>query len=85
MEERYGKPQHIIATHMEEMIQLPACTGDKHSALMYVFDKINVNLRRLASLGIGSDQYGSFSIPIVMTKLPLEIRLRITRETDKEV
>jgi len=50
-----------------------------------VFDKINVNLRGLASLGINSEQYGSLLIPIVMTKLPSELRLPIAQETDKEV
>ena len=70
---------------MEEIIKLPACSGDKPSTLKYVFDKINVNLRELASLGIDTERYGSLLIPIVMTKLPSELRLHIARETDKDV
>jgi DNA-binding transcriptional ArsR family regulator len=33
----------------------------------------------LASLGVDSKQYGSLLIPIVMAKLPSELRLRIAR------
>ena len=36
-------------------------------------------------MGINSEQYGSLLIPIIMTKLPQDLRLRIARETDKEV
>lgn len=84
LEERYGKPQYIIPAYVEEMIQLPACARDKPYALR-VFDRINVNLRGLDSMGIKSEQYGNFPISIVMTKLPPEICLGIARETDKEV
>ena len=70
---------------MEEIIKLPDCSGEKPSALRYVYDKVNVNIRGLASLGIRSDHYGSLLIPMIMTKLPQELRLRIARETDREI
>lgn len=82
LEDRYGKRQLIISAHMEEINKLPACSGDKSSSLRYVFD---VNLRGLASLGMGTEQYGSLLIPIVMTKLPSELCLWIACQTDKEV
>ena len=85
LQDRYEKPQHIISAHMEEIIKLPACSGEKLSALRYVYDKVNVNIRGLVSMGINSEQYGSLLIPIIMTKLPQNLRLRIARETDKEV
>ena len=36
-------------------------------------------------MGIDSGQYGSLLIPVIMTKLPQDLRLRVARETDKEV
>ena len=42
-------------------------------------------MRGLRSLGIGSDQYGSLLIPVIMSKMPPDIRLRIARETKSEV
>ena len=85
LQDRYGKPQHIISAHMEEIIKLPACSGEKHSALRYVYDKVNADIRGLDSLGIRSDHYGSLLIPIIMTKLLQELQLRIARETEREV
>ena len=43
------------------------------------------NLRGLASLGISSEQYGSMLIPIIMSKLPSEIRLKIARKATTEI
>ena len=64
---------------------MPACTTEKSTSLRFVYDKINVNIRGLASLEIKSEQYGSLLIPIIMTKLPQELRLRFARDTDKDV
>ena len=36
-------------------------------------------------MGIGSGQYGSLLIPVIMTKLPQELCLRVACETDKKV
>jgi len=50
-----------------------------------VFDKINVHLRGLESLGMDNEQCGGLLIPTIMTKLPNDLCLRIARETDKQV
>jgi len=58
LEDRYGKRQLIISEHMKEIANLPVCSGDKVSFLRYVFDKINVHLRGLESLGMDNEQCG---------------------------
>ena len=85
LKERFGKPQQIISAHMEELIKISPCTGERPSSLRYVFDKINVNVRGLSAMGISSTQYGSLLIPIVMSKITPELRLRIARETKKDI
>jgi len=70
---------------MEELIKISPCTGEKPSSLRYVFDKIDVNVRGLSAMGISSAQYGSLLIPIIMSKITPELRLRIARETKKDV
>ena len=74
LKERFGKPQQIIATHMDELLKIKACTSD---ALRQVYDKINIHVRGLNSLGIDSGQYGSLLIPVIMTKMSNDTRLRI--------
>ena len=37
------------------------------------------------SLGVGAEQYESFLIPVIMSKLPADARLQVARITAKEV
>ena len=39
----------------------------------------------MESLGVSSTQYGSLLIPVIMSKLPHEIRVQIARNTAREV
>lgn len=69
----FGKTQNIISTHMEELLKIPVSLGDKASQLWFVYDKISINVRGLASLGVNSTQFGNLLIPVVMYKLPQEV------------
>ena len=62
VKDRYGKPDQIIAAHMDDLLKLPTCAGDKLSQLRVVYDKINVNIRCLEALVINAEQYGCFLI-----------------------
>jgi hypothetical protein len=80
LQERFGKTQQITAAHMDQIMQIPACSEGRTGQLRFIFDKIGVHVRGLASLGIAADQYGSLLIPIIMSKLPSEIRLLVARK-----
>ena len=84
LRDRFGQPQQIITAHMDELLKIPASTGDRLSSLRFIYDKISVHVRALASLGVSSDQYGSLLIPIVLSKMPGDIRLQIARQTKKD-
>ena len=85
LHKRFGKPQNIISTHMDELLKIPGCTSDKASQLRFVYDKISINVRGLESLGVSSSQYGSLLIPVIMSKLPQEVRIQVARNTAQEV
>ena len=84
LKERFGNPQQIISAHMEGLLKVSICTGDHPGSLRAVYDKIMVHIRGLETLGVTSEQYGSMLIPVIMTKFPSDIRLRIARETGRE-
>ena len=84
LQDRFGQPQQIITAHMDELLKIPASSGDRLSSLRFVYDKISVHLRALASLGVSSDQYGSLLIPIILSKMPGDIRLQIARKAKKD-
>ena len=73
-----------MAVHMDELIKMPVAS-DKPGSLRFMFDKVNVHIRGLKSLGVASEQYGSFLIPMIMSKLPDDIRLRVARESRQDV
>ena len=77
LQDRFGRPQQIISVHMEELLKISHCFGEKASSLQYVYDKINVGL---SAIGLSSAQYGSLLIPIIMTKLTLGLCLCIAKE-----
>lgn len=81
LKERFGKPQQIISAHMEGLLKVSNCIGDRPGSLRAVYDKIMVHIRGLETT---SEQYGSMLIPVIMTKFPSDIRLRIARETGGE-
>ena len=85
LQDRFGKPQQIISAHMDELIKLQPSHNDRPASLRYVYDQISVHVRGLASLGISTEQYGSLLIPVVMSKLPNEIRLQVARNTTDEI
>lgn len=79
LQDRFGKPQQIISAHTDELLKIPSCTNDKLQTLRMVYDKISVHTRGLSSMGISSKEYGSLLIPVIMSKLPAEIRLQMIR------
>ena len=85
LQERFGKTHQVISAHVEDLLRLPMCSGDKTSQLRHIYDKIQVNVRGLEALGVESEQYGSFLVPIIMAKLPSEVRLQIARITTNDV
>ena len=85
LQQRFGKPQQIITAHMDELIKIPNCTCERPHSLRSVYDQITVHTRGLSAMGINSDRYGSLLIPMIMSKLPSEIRLRVARESTDEL
>jgi len=86
LQHHFGRTQQVIQhTWMNYILKISGCTNDKPSSLRFIFDKINVHVRGLVSLGAASEPYGSLPIPIIMSKLPADVRLQIAQETKEEV
>ena len=66
-------------------MKIPTCPNNKPHMLRSVHDQINVHIRGLASLKIKSDECGFILVPVIMSKLPIDVKLRIARESTEEV
>ena len=84
LQERFGNTQVIISAHMDallKIVEIKGCSQEQElRQLRGIYDKIETHVRGLQSLGIGSTQYGSLLTPVVLSKIPEEMRLHVTRK-----
>ena len=83
--ERYGNPQLITSSHMNKLIKIEKVTSVHNiKELRNLHDKVESHVRSLIAIGINSEHYGALLIPIILDKLPDDIRLVISRKLGKE-
>ena len=76
LERRFGNKQQIIGKHMEILLNAESVSSaNQVAALRKLYDKIESNVRGLASLGVTSDSYGSLLSSVLIQKLPSELSL----------
>ena len=82
---RYGNKQVLISAHMEGLLKLPAATSmNETKKLRDIYDKLESHVRSLHNIGINSETYGSFLSPVIMSKIPEELRIAIIRDLSTE-
>ena len=85
LKKRFGQPQVIINAHMEGLVMIAAVASDSNlKRLRELYDQVEAHIRALQALGVESESYGKLLIPLLMEKLPANLRLIISRSIDKE-
>lgn len=79
LRERYGKVHKIISAYMQALLQLPSPSCYLQDLKMF-YDRLETNIRGLASLGESQDNYGNLLIPVILDKLPAETRQHLARD-----
>ncbi|XP_068684949.1 uncharacterized protein [Montipora foliosa] len=80
LKDRFGKPQLLISNYMDALLKLPSVNSvHETKKLRELFDKIEINIRGLNALGVESQ-----SVPVVMEKIPSELRLVVSRKFGSE-
>ena len=77
LEKRYGRKELIVFSHVQELLAI-----NVPEQLTRFRDVLNVHVRSLAAQGITSDKFGVILTPIIVTKLPEEIRLEWSRDSE---
>lgn len=71
---------------MDDLLKLPTLsTNCRVKKLRSVVDRLTIHVRGLEKLGVNAQQYGSLLTPIVMSKLPSDIRLTVARKSNGTV
>ncbi|XP_066923479.1 uncharacterized protein [Clytia hemisphaerica] len=80
LEKRFGNKQLVISSHVKKLLDLEFIDSKNVKGLRNLFDKIETEIRSLDSLGCDSTTYGTMLIPIIMEKLPQDIKLVLSRK-----
>ncbi len=76
LKDRFARKQVIINSHMESLLNLTQVSNEQDiKNLRKLYDNIETHVRSLKSLGIDFIQYGALLVPMIMSKIPNEIRL----------
>ena len=85
LQKRFGNKQNIIARHMDALLKVDSIASDSNlKGLRRLHDTVESQVRGLRSLGVAPESYGSLLSSVLMSKLPGEIRLIISRVVGEE-
>ena len=83
LKERFGKKSLVISSHMEALMKVTSLSDDDNTKkIRRVYDKIECHIRSLQALGLDSANYGCVLGPVILSHLPDELRLTVTRNFD---
>ena len=81
LRKRFANPQLLISSHMDVLLKLQASNSSSDvKAARRLYDKIESHISSLQSLGVESKSYGSLLVPVIMSKIPEEMRLIVSRK-----
>ena len=84
LEKRFGNKQQIIGRHMELLLNLePVTASHQLRNLRRLYDTVETHVRSLKSLGVDSATYGTLLSSVLLSKLPQELRLIVSRQTSE--
>ena len=72
----------IIAWHMDILLNADLVTSQHN--LKGLYDLVETHVRSLKSLGVSSDSYGNLLSSVLLSMLPQELRLIISRKTSED-
>ena len=82
---RFGKKLVVISSHMDALMKTPSIKSIHDTrGLRSLYDKVENHIRSLSVMGIGSKSYGCLLVPVIMSRLPEELKLILTRTLDPD-
>ncbi|XP_071161120.1 uncharacterized protein [Mytilus edulis] len=78
LKQRFGQPHKIVQTYMQSLISLPSPTSNI-THLKFFYDSMENYIRGLESIGESQESFGSLLVPIILNKLPGNIRENMVR------
>ena len=85
--ERFDDPQLLISAHVGNSLNLPnVCSINNLQELRFLYDRVETEVQSLDCLGLPTTNYGPMLVPVLMEKIPSELKLMISRKcSNKEI
>ena len=84
LHKRFGCKQLIINKHMDAHLKFEAVSSSQNTrALRKLFDNISCHVRSLKSLGVEPDSYGELLCPVLLSKIPQDLQLIVSRRVSE--
>jgi hypothetical protein len=81
LDERYERKEQVIFKHMQGLLNLGTdVKGTQLSQLKDLLDKILIHIRSLEALGIAGGTYGVVLTPVILSRLPPNVRMEWSRK-----
>ena len=80
LKDRFGRKERIIFTHIQKLLNLSVPNKCTVSALWKLNDCLQAHIRSLESFCITGEQYGAILTPMILSRLPQDIRLEWSRD-----
>ena len=85
LQNRFSNRQVIITMHMDNVLKIQAVKSSQDlDKLRAMCDQIEGIVRSLDSMSIGAEMYGTFLTPIVLSKIPEDFRIMVSRKLDED-
>ena len=83
LKERFGNSQILKTVHMNKIIELESVESISDvKDLRKLYDSIETEIRNLESLDMKHNEYGPLLVPLLINKVPDELKLILSREKD---
>ena len=83
LQSQYGRKEQIIFSHIQKLLNISVPSKCSVSMLWTLNDNLQAHVRSLEALGIKGEQYGAILTPLVLSQLPVEMRLKWACDGDK--
>ena len=80
LKERFGQPSRIISAHMQALLDIASPTNQLTSLQLF-YNTMENHVTSFESLGRSHESYGDILVPIILGKLPYELRKKRTSRT----
>lgn len=81
LKKRFGNRQLIVSKHMEKLLSIDPVASDQNMrGLRKLYNDVETNTRSLKALGVQPEAYGAMLAPVLLGKLPTDLRLIVGRK-----